>query len=46
MIWEFAREDWEAAAPRPWLLVVRGIVRGALALVCALVTVAWLYVIL
>lgn len=46
MIWEGAREDWEAATPRPWLLVVRRAVQITLGLVCGLELVLWLMVVL
>jgi hypothetical protein len=45
MIWEGAREDWEAAPPRPWL-AARRLIAMVLGLVCGVELVILLWVIL
>ena len=46
MIWEFGREDWEAAAPRPWLLVVRRMAAIMLGAVCGTELVLFLWLVM
>lgn len=45
-IFEGCRESWEAAPPRPWLLVVRDAVGLSLAMVCAVSLVIFLYAVM
>lgn len=45
-VFDGCRESWEAAAPRPWLVVVRDMLGLVLAMVCAATLSFLMYVVI